>query len=196
MGTAPVRGRALPLRSRARTRAQSGAAANAGASETERAAQAERRRWVAQQRRNRRLLEWGAALFPTERLGTHALPLGGAASTQHTTESDIERVMLQSVSEAQAPHVAVDRDLSRTSPSVRRLLSQRRGANALLDEAASLGQLAHIPSFTLGPPTCRSRRLCDVCGYWGDVTCMACGDAICSRTCQQTHLETRCERGV
>ena len=161
-----------------------------GGTEADRSAQHERRAWIAQQRKNRRLLAWGAALFPTDR--SDALTTRVAAGP--TKESDIERVMLQSVSDAQAPHVAAERDLSRTSPGVRRLLTQRRGANTLLDEAASLGQLASMPSFALGPSRYPCRPLCDVCGYWGQVTCMTCGEALCSRWCRQTHQDTRCEK--
>ena len=128
--------------------ARAASAAAAAASETERVAQAERRAWLHWHRKQRRLLEWGAACFRMER-DASALPL----ATSGTTESAISRVMLESVSDAQAPHVAADRDLHRTSAGVRRLLSQRRGANALLDEAASLGQLATMPVFAVGPPT-------------------------------------------
>ena len=173
----------------ARVASATAAAPAVAASETERVAQAERRAWLHWHRKQRRLLEWGAACFPMER-DASALPLASSG----TTESAISRVMLESVSDAQAPHVAADRDLHRTSAGVRRLLSQRRGANALLDEAASLGQLATMPVFAVGPPTYPSRALCNVCGYWGDIKCMACGEPCCSRACMQTHRETRCER--
>lgn len=179
---AVTQGNAAPPRLRARK--------PGSRTDVDHAAQHDRRAWIAQQRKNRRLLAWGAALFPTDR----SEALATRVTAGPTKESDIERVMLQSVSDAQAPHVAAERDLSRTSPGVRRLLSQRRGANALLDEAASLGQLATMPSFALGPSRYPCRPLCDVCGYWGQVTCMVCGEALCSRSCRQTHLETRCEK--
>ena len=102
--------------------------------------------------------------------------------------------MLQSVSDAQAPHVAAERALSRTRPAVRRLLSQRRGANALLDEAASLGQLATMPSFALGPSRYPCRPGGAVCGYWEPGTWRGGGDARGARGGRRTHLETRCEK--
>ncbi|WFD19920.1 hypothetical protein MCAP1_002162 [Malassezia caprae] len=181
---AAAHGRALPLRSRTRAPPARAAAADAA----ERAARSERASILAQHRRHRRLLELGATCFPADR--TRPTPGGG------TAEQTITAVMRQSANEAQAPPVAAEKQLHRTSAGVRRLLAARRGANALLDEAATLGHLARMPSFLLGAPRCAARPLCSVCGYWGDVSCMACGEPCCSRVCVATHRETRCERPI
>ncbi|KOS16389.1 hypothetical protein Malapachy_3288 [Malassezia pachydermatis] len=182
--TAQAHGRELPLRARIRVQP-----VRTAAKEAEREVRQKRGAVLARQRRLRRLLDMGAACFPLDREQAHAM--GGAGET---AESAIEHVMLQSASDAQAPPVAVDKQLHRTSPAVRRLLSSRRGANALLDEAISLGQLAQIPTFTIHAPTYKARPLCSVCGYWGDIKCMACLEPCCSKLCVQTHAETRCER--
>ena len=76
------------------------------------------------------------------------------------------------------------------------LLAADPSLRAVLDEAATLGHLARMPSFLLGAPRCASRPLCSVCGYWGDVQCIACGETCCSRACVATHHETRCERPI
>lgn len=161
--------RAMPLRARVRTQPAR------AVSEAESAARRERSAIVAQQRRHRRLLELGASCFPNERTVLQEPNLAN--------EQAISHVLLQSASDANAPPVAADRQLNRTSPSVRRLLSTRRGANALLEEAANLGQLQTMPSFLLGPSTYPARPLCGVCGYWGDLRCMACGERYCSNRC-------------
>ncbi|WFD27566.1 hypothetical protein MNAN1_002565 [Malassezia nana] len=131
MAVGAAHGRALPLRSRTRAPPP-----RAAAEAAERTARTQRGSLLAQHRRQRRLLELGATCFPAER----ARPVGQAG----TAEQAITAVMRQSVSESQAPPVAAERQLHRTSPGVRRLLASRRGANALLDEAATLGHLVRL----------------------------------------------------
>jgi len=182
MAAAPAHGRSLPLRSRARVQPARAAAAGGGSGAAPRTGA------LARHRRHRRLLELGAARFPRTRDPDAIAPAGG------TAESTISHVMLQSANDAQAPPVAADRAMQRTTPAVRKLLMTRRGANALLEEAASLGQLDAMPDFALGPSRYPVRPLCGVCGYWGDVACMACSERCCSRACLQVHHDTRCER--
>ena len=182
--------RAMPLRARARTQP------TRAVSEAESAARRERSAILTQQRRHRRLLELGATCFPRERT---AVQEPGVA-----TEQAISHVLLQSASDANAPPVAQDRQVNRTSASVRRLLATRRGANALLEEAASLGQLQSMPDFVLPAGRYPARPLCGVCGYWGDLRCMSCGERFCCNRCGlmyvcsylPSHKETRCERPV
>lgn len=145
---------------------------------------------LARQRRQRRLWDLGAACFPDD------ASLSSLSGPGDTAESAIEYVMLQSASDAHAPPVAVDAQLHRTSPAVRRLLGTKRGAHALLSEAASLGQLASYPRFALGAPRRRARPLCGVCGYWGTMTCRLCGERVCSKGCHDTHAAARCERAL
>ena len=158
--------------------------------EVDHAAQHDRRAWIAQQRKNRRLLAWGAALFPTDRSDA----LATRVTAGPTKESDIERVMLQSVSDAQAPHVAAEREGGHRGQLAERgcLVQQGIGAAALGQQTAYAR--ARTGQVALGPSRYPCRPLCDVCGYWGQVTCMVCGEALCSRSCRQTHLETRCEK--
>lgn len=164
----------MPLRARVRTQP------TRAVSEAESTARRERSALLAQQRRHRRLLELGATCFPKERT---ALQEPGVVA-----EQAISHVLLQSASDANAPPVAADRHLNRTSPAVRRLLSTRRGANALLEEAAGLGQLQSMPAFMLDKGTYPARPLCGVCGDWGDLRCMACGERYCSNRCGQVYV--------
>ena len=166
----------MPLRARAR--AQPARAV----SEAETAARRERNAILGQQRRHRRLLELGATCFPTERTALQEPTVAA--------EQAISHVLLQSASDANAPPVAADKQLNKKTPAVRRLLQARRGANALLDEAASLGHLQTMPAFLLGRPTYPSRPLCAVCGYWGDARCMACGERYCSNRCGQMYVQS------
>ncbi|WFC98312.1 hypothetical protein MYAM1_001038 [Malassezia yamatoensis] len=167
-----MHGRSTPLRARAR------AQPSRAISDAESAARRERNAIIGVQRRHRRLLELGATCFPQER--------SEFQGPKMAAEQAISHVLLQSASDANAPQVAADRQLNRTTSAVRRLLATRRGANALLEEAANLQQLSTMPSFLLGKGRYPARPLCGVCGYWGDARCIACGERYCSNRCGET----------
>ncbi|KAF2170564.1 hypothetical protein M409DRAFT_19383 [Zasmidium cellare ATCC 36951] len=42
----------------------------------------------------------------------------------------------------------------------------------------------------LGAPP--PRRFCEICGYWGRVRCMKCGNMTCSVVCKDAHDENKC----
>jgi zinc finger HIT domain-containing protein 1 len=44
------------------------------------------------------------------------------------------------------------------------------------------------PTTSTAPP----RRFCEMCGYWGRVSCVKCGVRICGLECSKAHEETRC----
>ena len=176
IATTMAHGRPAPFRSRLahtrRTRIQPSRAAHGAEAADERR---ERAAAVRARRRARRLLLLGAAAFPTRRDGSDA-----PAPAQHTDDA-LEDVLVQSASDASAP-LPTDR-AARMSPAVRRLLTTRRGANALFADAVHAHQLHAFPDFMLGPPTYPARPLCSICHFWAAASCMRCGEQYCSRSC-------------
>lgn len=75
--------------------------------------------------------------------------------------------------------------------SVRKILGSKKGLQNHLDEAVATGLLL-VPF--IGPSQYPSRRFCSVCGDWGRYQCAKCGLFSCSKTCDVTHGETRCQR--
>ncbi|EPQ31855.1 uncharacterized protein PFL1_00054 [Pseudozyma flocculosa PF-1] len=91
----------------------------------------------------------------------------------------------------------------RINAEVKRILSTRKGFNAMLEEATATTAAGDASSSgpnylsaAARPSRYPSRPLCSICGYWGSVACTRCGERYCSRSCGQTHDETRCDRPV
>lgn len=75
--------------------------------------------------------------------------------------------------------------------SVRKILGSKKGLQNYLDEAVADG-LSAVPFVSTSPYP--ARRFCSVCGDWGRYQCAKCGLFSCSKTCDITHSETRCQR--
>ena len=182
-GRGPFRSRLAPER-RARVQPGRGGAEDA-------VERRERAATIRARRRTRRLLALGASCWPSPRsVEAPEVPSGPARG-----DDALEDVLVHAATDANAP-VPADRSSARMTPAVRRLLGTRRGANALLSDAVSQRHLMGMPEFLLGPPRYPARPLCSVCNYWGDATCMACGEPYCGRSCGEGPADTRCERGV
>ncbi|KAN0066456.1 hypothetical protein ACQY0O_000550 [Thecaphora frezii] len=102
---------------------------------------------------------------------------------------------------ARASATAANSPASRkkASAEVKRILSTRKRFATLLEEAAETPGFHNAPNYlsaAAGPPRYPRPALCSICGYWGTVTCLRCGDKYCGLVCKGTHDETRCDRPI
>lgn len=71
---------------------------------------------------------------------------------------------------------------------------------APLPTQAELEALINAPPLTYnqarsappGPGAPPPRQFCEICGYWGRVKCMKCGNMTCSVLCKDAHDENKC----
>lgn len=72
----------------------------------------------------------------------------------------------------------------------RRIMASKKTLTNYLDDDPSS---ASIYMGAVAPPSVYpSRSLCSICGYWGSIKCIRCGEKYCSLSCETTHRETRC----
>ncbi|KAG4304212.1 hypothetical protein PORY_002393 [Pneumocystis oryctolagi] len=77
----------------------------------------------------------------------------------------------------------------KSNSNVRRILVSKKTFSMHLDEAgANTGYHLAAVKPSNKPPI----RLCIICGYWGNYACHKCGERYCSKSCEVSHLETRC----
>ncbi|KAE8220980.1 hypothetical protein CF319_g5578 [Tilletia indica] len=83
------------------------------------------------------------------------------------------------------------------TPAARKILTMKRTFASLVSDATE------FPSMHVGPnyftaqasrPRQASRAVCSICGYWGEYSCVKCGDRYCSRKCGTTHESARCDQ--
>lgn len=143
-------------------------------------------------------------------LSTSAAAIAGLLAGQQSSQNDesFDDLSIEQGNNSIAPQK------KKQSGELKRLLTHRRGLKALLEDAVSgihiaiknvdvltlsLLQVAS-PIFKEAPvnfitatriksryPSHRATApICTICGYWGDVSCIRCGDRTCSLQCTAT----------
>ena len=85
--------------------------------------------------------------------------------------------------------VLPEEDSMETDPSIPPLPTQAEMEALLNAPPLTYNQARSAPPPPSAPPP---RKFCEICGYWGRVKCMKCGNMTCSVHCKDTHDEHKC----
>lgn len=83
----------------------------------------------------------------------------------------------------------MDVETDETDSSIPPLPSQAEMDALLNAPPLTYNQARSAPPPASAPPP---RKFCEICGYWGRVKCMKCGNMTCSVHCKDTHDEHKC----
>lgn len=97
------------------------------------------------------------------------------------------------VQQQQIPSLAdiidLDDDMEDHDRSIAPLPSQAELEALLNAPPLTYNQARSAPPVHGAPPP---RQFCEICGYWGRVKCMKCGNMTCSVLCKDAHDENKC----
>lgn len=139
-------------------------------------------------------------------------PAVSSGSTQRASKTPIARrksSQLQKEGNAASPAPSLAKETSTLSqttlpPEVMEIddNENEEGDDAIppLPTQAEMEALLNAPPLTYNqarsappPPSAPPpRKFCEICGYWGRVRCMKCGNMTCSVVCKDAHDENKC----
>lgn len=85
--------------------------------------------------------------------------------------------------------VDLDRDMEDCDRFIAPLPTQAELEALLNAPPLTYNQARSAPPAPSAPPP---RQFCEICGYWGRVKCMKCGNMTCSVLCKDAHDENKC----
>ncbi|CAD6931797.1 unnamed protein product [Tilletia controversa] len=120
----------------------------------------------------------------------------GLGERDKTVTHDLElQAAIDSSRRGKNGRIAVPKE--QWTPAVRKILTTKRTFASLISDAAEFPSMHVAPNYFTAQaarPMHASQVMCSICGYWGQYSCVRCGDRYCSHKCGSTHESARCDQ--